>query len=110
MFLITTHRLSVQQTRFSLKFGVFTVKSPALLSELQQRATRRLLFIRRKPFNCNPLNVFVLILEKNFDVLEIEFIDKCLCQMGFDEHFQKWVSHYCNINGSRKDGFLNRFI
>ena len=36
---------------------------------------------------------------KAFDTLEIEFIDKCLCQMGFGEQFQKWVSTlYCSIN------------
>ena len=66
MFLITTHRLSVQQTRFTFKFSVFTVKSPAfkILSELQQEEN-----------HFNPLNVFVLILEKNCDVSDIEFID-----------------------------------
>ena len=55
---------------------------------------------------------------KAFDTLEISFIDKCLCKMGFGEQFRKWVSTlFCNIdscvsmNGWLSESFkINRGI
>ena len=54
--------------------------------------------------------VVFLDLRKAFDTLEIEFINKCLCKMGFGEQFQTWVSTlYCNINSCvSMNGWLSK--